>query len=930
MDTDFDLKAYLTLAIRVLQNDVEGIFLLPEALRKVTDEVELMEIWESVYPNPEDAEFHALDLIHKALSEAPLLPVLLGPDSPALEDHGALEHELVKCLQLQGYPALCTSLMQSPESSYRFNILIAVAPESPELDKEWASMLHSWVSLLSPERLIVLSARSIEVDWQLLPGAFRIVPWNRDEDPEAIAQRVLREFLQREFAYREPPKLVSDSIQGEDLIGVRKDAAALSRLITEESIDLLPLAVAIFGKWGSGKSFFMHEVDRAVKKISDERFSDEKGSPRYANEQYVRITFNAWHYVESNLWASLASHIFENLYQSSGREDDRKSVARKERLEEREQLIKELDAARLAEEQSLDDVETAKAERRKAYVDFRSSRDKEVAERVVVEQIEAGVRLIPAIWRELGGQGRQEFADLFRGLDDELKQFIESSEALDEVSERVEELSVFTQSIRRMPRCQLFWTGGIALVLASFFAFLSHLNAGLIADLGFFVSPLLAFATSGLGYWRHASNSVDQFRTLLTKKNQNSLSDWMQRLKHTRSEVSKKEKILEERKEKVRDIERRIENTYSLKRLIIFLQDRAVGEDYTQHLGLLALLRKDFEALEVLMEEAVEEDKSPSVRELQDANKRTVRPIRRIILFIDDLDRCPPKRVVEVLQAIHLLLAFRLFVVVVGVDSRWIWKCLSSHYGSMLNLSLKDEEGFAPSNYLEKIFQFPYWLAPLHGRRTDGYLRQLIEEVEVGGSRRATKARDRSGRTTGTEGSSPHGDRTGSAEEVAVEEVAWSADEIEDLEAFSPLAGDTPRGIKRFFNMYRVLRSHPDIWPLYFNWNPEDGNPPWRLYGIALALCNTTSEIAEQCFRSFIVGSEDEATQQEKLRRVLSLGSLNSETRTALLDKYIEPLWTLPESARKEAFTIALQHSFHGFLLYSDTSATGASTDEEN
>ena len=43
--------------------------------------------------------------------------------------------------------------------------------------------------------------------------------------------------------------------------------------------------------------------------------------------------------------------------------------------------------------------------------------------------------------------------------------------------------------------------------------------------------------------------------------------------------------------------------------------------------------------------------------------------LSRIILYIDDLDRCDPERVIDVLQAVHLLLAFPLFVVVVAVDS---------------------------------------------------------------------------------------------------------------------------------------------------------------------------------------------------------------------------------------------------------------------
>ena len=53
-----------------------------------------------------------------------------------------------------------------------------------------------------------------------------------------------------------------------------------------------------------------------------------------------------------------------------------------------------------------------------------------------------------------------------------------------------------------------------------------------------------------------------------------------------------------------------------------------------------------------------------------DAPEWDTRPIERIVLYIDDLDRCPPERVVEVLQAVHLLLAFELFVVVVAVDAR--------------------------------------------------------------------------------------------------------------------------------------------------------------------------------------------------------------------------------------------------------------------
>jgi len=46
-------------------------------------------------------------------------------------------------------------------------------------------------------------------------------------------------------------------------------------------------------------------------------------------------------------------------------------------------------------------------------------------------------------------------------------------------------------------------------------------------------------------------------------------------------------------------------------------------------------------------------------------------PLQRIVLYVDDLDRCPPTKVVDVLRATHLLLALPLFVVIVAVDPRW-------------------------------------------------------------------------------------------------------------------------------------------------------------------------------------------------------------------------------------------------------------------
>src|SRR4051794_9487914 len=102
-----------------------------------------------------------------------------------------------------------------------------------------------------------------------------------------------------------------------------------------------------------------------------------------------------------------------------------------------------------------------------------------------------------------------------------------------------------------------------------------------------------------------------------------------------------------------------------------FIQDRAASRDYRKHLGVLALVRQDFQKLSSLIEEAnwrlappgpdaprFADGKLQKITTLEDENADSGTRINRIVLYIDDLDRCPPAKVVEVLQAVHLLLAF--------------------------------------------------------------------------------------------------------------------------------------------------------------------------------------------------------------------------------------------------------------------------------
>ncbi|WP_261556340.1 P-loop NTPase fold protein, partial [Frankia tisae] len=115
----------------------------------------------------------------------------------------------------------------------------------------------------------------------------------------------------------------------------------------------------------------------------------------------------------------------------------------------------------------------------------------------------------------------------------------------------------------------------------------------------------------------------------------------------------------------------------------------------------------------------------------------TAPPLERIILYIDDLDRCPPRRVMNVLAAVNLLLALPLFVVVVAVDARWLLRSLAHQRHTMFDTGSDGEAAAAATDsfdgtvlvdqaassvdYLDKIFQVPFALRPL-GERAAPYL----------------------------------------------------------------------------------------------------------------------------------------------------------------------------------------------------------------
>lgn len=96
----------------------------------------------------------------------------------------------------------------------------------------------------------------------------------------------------------------------------------------------------------------------------------------------------------------------------------------------------------------------------------------------------------------------------------------------------------------------------------------------------------------------------------------------------------------------------------------------------------------------------------------------------RLVVFIDDLDRCLPEKAVEILEAVKLFLEAEQCVYVVGVDHRVIEQGIKVKYKALGLDENKDDLPVKGDEYLEKIVQIPFHLPPI--------VREDIEQFTAG------------------------------------------------------------------------------------------------------------------------------------------------------------------------------------------------------
>lgn len=137
----------------------------------------------------------------------------------------------------------------------------------------------------------------------------------------------------------------------------------------------------------------------------------------------------------------------------------------------------------------------------------------------------------------------------------------------------------------------------------------------------------------------------------------------------------------------------------------------------------------------------LKEDKTPSleeqyqvVRKFRDNFKEMLDEanIKKLIVLIDDLDRCLPDRIIDNLEAIKLFLNVDNTAFIIGADQRIVRDAIRHRYKDLMARDDEKENKRVVVDYLEKLIQVPYNLPKLSDTEVETYITLLFCEDEFG------------------------------------------------------------------------------------------------------------------------------------------------------------------------------------------------------
>ncbi|OQP57132.1 hypothetical protein A3860_11250 [Niastella vici] len=522
-------------------------------------------------------------------------------------------------------------------------------------------------------------------------------------------KRILRNYRTRKVS---PVSAIagyaSDSIDPKkDYLNITNDVKNLSAVMLAKDINP-PLAIGLFGKWGSGKSFFMHALREEVKTVK-KIYNEDPLSPFHT--KIVEVEFNAWHYLDTNLLASLAHNIFKTLAgfviphmsEKEQVENLQKQIDNKKKEQQDIEDLKQIQISQLEEKET--ELKRLEHQRLTRIVELKEINLNDIEEMLDKEQNE---KLAQSI-KEIGLPAtRKSIHDLDNILQDaKTVRGTINNLFLSVINSPNRTVIIVLLVLLLVGIPMLGWVlkDWLTHALAAVTAFLAGITT-VVSGIAVILKNGLNKVKAGIKTIEASKKSVEEVierKKEVATERENELKVDIDTLQ---KDIAEKKRTIEQANSGIVALEEKLRSFYEERSLSTFLKDRCGSVDYLKHLGIISTIREDFRLLQEKM------NSKATIPHLE------YKQVDRIILYIDDLDRCPPNKVLEVLQAVHLLLAYPLFVVVVGVDPKWLIRSLEASYLTFEkeNNGKVNSELFmgTPHDFLEKIFQVPFGLEPMN------------------------------------------------------------------------------------------------------------------------------------------------------------------------------------------------------------------------
>lgn len=593
-----------------------------------------------------------------------------------------------------------------------------------------------------------------------------------------------------------------------DPLAIRRDVGTFAALLASKTLEP-PLSIGLFGPWGSGKTTFLKRLRRVVQCRADEaKAAIAAGQPTPYVSQVVHVDFNAWHFAEDALTSSLVDTILRAL--SEHIRDDKPIAGTELRQQKLQALVTTRRKVEAAEEvQRVAQAVVSKAEM--AFVD---------AGQKAAQAATSLQAIIQGVWS---------------ATTDALKQasVVKNSGVLGAVGDTIastEDLRGRLAALRNRPArllSDLGWAkslgfAGLVLVVPPLVAWLTDRILG-VTQAAQLLSSVTATLSVIVVWVRAATAAVAEVDQAVTKV----ADDYATRLASDSGVLEAQKELaaahanaataaagLQAAREELARARAEAANATLPAQMLQLASNRIDDQTYNKELTTLSLARADLEALSCLLrgqrrEAACVRDAAGTSGEAPEP-AAPARAVDRVILYIDDLDRCKPMDVVRVLQLVHMLLAFELFVVVVAVDARWVGEALRQSY-PWLGHELPDPADASPGNgaarprpepgqvtpqdYLEKIFQIAFWLEPMTVSGAASYLASLVR-APARDSDSVIVRRTAQGQPNPTGGPAP-----------GFTKVEIASIELDYMRYLAAYVGSSPRRVKRLVNVYRLIKA---------------------------------------------------------------------------------------------------------------------------